>query len=507
MKGGTYIFVVLGILLAKALGFCREIVFASVFGASEYTDIYFQIFSLASLVFTGVGSALSTLIIKNLNRPENSSPEAARAYTVYFFKRAFLWCFAAVALLYLFAGPVVRLLLPGISDEAFPTAVKVMYIMLPSCLFIVFAYIMNGVLQNSDVFFITSIMSLPFNVLIISSLFVKDISITAVSVVTTIGWFSHILILLPAFYKRGNRFFVSNGAAAKRSTSVSPEVVYIFIAGMMFQACFMIDKAAVSFDSGAATTLNYASNLFLTISSVFVVSMCNVIYPSVCMSYENNDKERVRKIMRFLITLILCIFLPFILTVCCFGRNIVSLLYEHGEFGPEQTFMMSKLFMIYTFGIFGYVCQEIFNKILYLGGKYRYAVIGTVSVIALKLIADKFLAPYGAVYVAVSTSILFTLYAFCIFLSVRKVVGDYFTAPLLKNVLKVAAAGAGALAVHGLVYALGLCGAAGRFTFLIEILLCSAVYLVLLKVTGVIGYVMDNRSYLDGKKNITEELG
>ena len=75
MSGISYIMVVIGILTAKCLGFLREIVFASVFGASEYTDIYFQIFSIASLVFTGVGTALATLVIKNLNKSENSTPD------------------------------------------------------------------------------------------------------------------------------------------------------------------------------------------------------------------------------------------------------------------------------------------------------------------------------------------------------------------------------------------------------------------------------------------------
>ena len=57
----AYIMVVLGILLAKGIGFFRDIVFASVFGASVYTDIYFQVFGLVNLIFTGIGVALSTI--------------------------------------------------------------------------------------------------------------------------------------------------------------------------------------------------------------------------------------------------------------------------------------------------------------------------------------------------------------------------------------------------------------------------------------------------------------
>ena len=38
---------------------------------------------------------------------------------------------------------------------------------------------------------------------------------------------------------------------------------------MMFQLLFTIDKAFASIEKGAASTLNYSSNLFITISMSF----------------------------------------------------------------------------------------------------------------------------------------------------------------------------------------------------------------------------------------------
>ena len=492
MNGSAYILVVIGILVAKCLGFVRDIIFASVFGASEYTDIYFQVFGLASLVFTGVGAALSILIIKNLNKPENLGTENQKRYVAQFMTKTALLVLLVTVLLYLFAGPIVRMLLPGLQDDLFAVAVQTMYIMLPSCLFVILAYIMSGVLQNCKVFFITSVMSLPYNVLIIAALLFENISLTTVSILTTIGWFLHIVILLPSFHKNGYRLFGKLQKASRGENN--REVLYIFISSMMFQLMFMIDKASVSSDTGAASTLNYASNLFIAISSVFVVAMSNVSYPSICRCYENGNHAQVRKILQYIMTVLSAIFVPFVLTVTCFGREIISLLYERGEFTQALSIETAALFCIYTFGILGYVCQELFNKVLYLASKYSYTVIGTLLVVLSKpLINLMILQKGGVIAVAISTTILFTLYAICILFALRKVVGNYFNKDLAVNLAKILLAGLAALGAYLLCTRLPLPMQDSKLGFIVPLGLCAIVYAIVLLCTGSVKYIIQNK--------------
>lgn len=484
VNGAAYIMVVLGILIAKGIGFFRDIVFASVFGASVHTDMYFQIFGLVNLIFTGVGVALSTLVIKNLNKEVNSSFEETRAYVSHFIKKTSLVTIAVTALLYLFAGPVVKLLLPGISGTDYVLAVKLMYIMLPSLWCVLTAYIISGVLQNCRVFFISSIMSLPFNVIIISSLFVPNVNIMTVGIVTTIGWLLHIVIQLPSFYKKGYRLFIPTKTLSVPKGKNS-ELLWIFISNMMFQVCFMIDKASVSGQSGAASTINYASNLFVTIASVFVVAMSNVVYPSISKNYEEGNIDYVRSLLQNMIVIMLAIFVPFMLTAGCFGNSIIGLLYQRGEFTAELTRTTAILFAIYTMGAFGYVCQELFNKILYLDGRYSYTVIGTAVIIAAKPVINAFLGSYGASAIALSTTALFTLYAVTIALAMSKVTGNYIDKALCKNVLKILAAGGCAFVVYAVFKAVLPQILGHRLGFIIPLLACAAVYCGVLLVSGV----------------------
>ena len=492
MNTFAYGMVVVGILIAKSFGFLREIVFASVFGANEYTDIYFQVFGVASFVFTGIGGALATLVIKNLNKPQNVKRQ--KEYVSSFIMKTAMVVILATLALYAFAKPILMLLLPGLRDELSGMALEMMYIMLPSCLFVIVAYIISGVLQNCRVYFITSVMSLPYNILIIGSLFFKGINLHALSVLTTLGWVAHLLILLPGFYKKGYRIFGKSGLKGEGKNK-NPEVLYIFISSMMFQICFLIDKSYASFSGGAATTINYATNLFITISSIFVVAMSNVAYPSICRNFEEKNEEFVRKIIQYIIIVLFAIFVPIVLTVSCFGQNLIEILYQRGEFTPQLTKTTATLLAVYTFGIFGYVCQEFFNKILYLDSKYKYTVIGTLAVILLKIIVNIFAVKYfGIIAIAVSTTVLFSLYAVNIGIAMAKTAGNYITKDLIKNILKILLSGGAALLVFFAGKAANFSVFSGKFGFLILLLCCGAVYITGLAVTGEAKQIMAKQS-------------
>ncbi|MBR5535075.1 MAG: polysaccharide biosynthesis C-terminal domain-containing protein [Clostridia bacterium] len=436
----AYILVLMGILCAKAAGFLRDAVFASAFGTSVASDIYFQIFSIASLVFTAVGSALSTLIIKNINKPQYSKNGGQEKYAAHFMRRISLMLLILTALLYLFAKPLVKLLLPSLTGADFNLAVRVMYIMLPSLLFICVAYMMSGLLQNRRVFFTPSIMSLPYNaVAVLVLLFgVRDIEI--ISAVTTFGWFLHIVIQLPDFYRKGYRFCLTTKGAFKGGEIKNAyETLFIFISGLMLQLCFVTDKIFASSSQGVVSALSYASNLFITFSGLFVVAMSSVVFPAISQNYEHGEMDYVRELIRYMIKLMVSIFAFYLVAVVFFGDFAVFTIYEHGAFTREDTIRVTGAFIIYSLAIFGYLAQNILNKLFYLAGKYKVTVAGTLIVVLLNALIDYLLVPrFGAYFAAVTTTLLLTAYAVFIAVKLKSIIGNYITKDLMKALGKIA---------------------------------------------------------------------
>lgn len=493
MIGNAYIMVVLGIILAKGLGFYRDMVFAGTFGTGITADIYFQVFGLVNLIFTGIGVALSTLVIKNINQSRNIGKE--KSYAAMFIRRSFWWLVISAVLIAVFAKPIIHVILPEISGANFNLALKLMYIMLPSLVFVVIAYIISGILQNEKVYFVTSVMSIPFNVAIISSLNIPDVSIATIGAVTTFGWFLHIAILLPSFFKKGYRFTSKYNAIAK-AESKNPEILWIFISNMMFQLCFYSDRAFVSANEGMASAFNYASNLFITISSVFVVAMSTVVFPSISKNYEEGNKEYVNEVLRYIITIMVTIFLPFLLVVGFFGEDIIRLIYERGSFTADSTKIVASMFFIYSLGILGYVSQELFNKVLYLAGKYKYTVIGTIVVITANILANlaiRFYLPEGKSFytstagiIGITTSVLLTLYAIAIAVGIAKVVGPYFTKSLVKDLGKIFLSGAVATGAYFVCNTFMPAFTHGYITFTAVVCICGIAYIVSLYASGIL---------------------
>ena len=511
MIGGAYILVVLGTVFAKAIGFLRNLVFASVFGTSSTADNYNQIFGLVTLVFTGIGVALSTLLIKNLNKEEQSGEERQKAYVGSFLRKTLLWLIFATALMYAFSRPLTHLVLPNVTGEAFTQALILMRIMIPSMGSVIIAYIISGVLQNNRVFFITSIMSLPFNVLIIATLFFPDVSIFWVGIATTLGWFSHILIQLPAFYKKGFSFLYRGASqSVQKKGSVSYEALFIFVSNMMFQLCFIIDKAFASGGDGKTATLGYASELFVTISSVFVVAMSTVVFPAISKNYEEGNLGYVRELIRYLFIIMMVIFIPYLLVVSCFGEPIISLLYERGKFTAESTRMTAKIFLVYSFGIFGYIAQDLFNKVLYLASKYVYTLVGTVVVVGSNWILDFLLTrhtSYGIEISAAVTTVLLCLYAVNVAVALYSVLGKYWNRALGIELGKILLSGGAAFLVFLGFRALAPELLTGKILFLIPLVCCGMVYMAVLFFTGVLRRLVKKVDRNDDPVTMTTEEG
>jgi putative peptidoglycan lipid II flippase len=122
--GKTFIGVSIIIFCSKILGFLRDIVFASVFGTTVFTDIFQVIFSLPSLLFASVGTALSAVNIPDLTYfISNRTKEERDRYLSNLFAQITLWAALICIIGIIFAPTLTQIIAPGISGQVTDIAV------------------------------------------------------------------------------------------------------------------------------------------------------------------------------------------------------------------------------------------------------------------------------------------------------------------------------------------------------------------------------------------------
>ncbi len=414
----SYILMVAGILLAKAMGFLRDMFLGNNFGTGITMDIYTQIFSVASVVFTAVGVALSTFVIKSINNRLIQDETEEKEFVGFFFKRSLMISLLGTVGLFLLSFPATKLLLPGLATDDFYVALRLFWIMLPSLCFIVLTYTAMGLLQNKNKFFITSIVSLPFNVLIIGSMLLGVNNIYILGAVTTSGWAAHFLFLYPSLKKEGYKLWSNTNHTDKLRLVKPMEILLILISNMVFQFLFIVDKSFASSNAGFPSAIHYASFLFTTVCSVFLVAMSAIFFPSLTKAMKENNPQKTNGLIRYSLTFLFAIFVPFLVIVGIYHREIITLLYQRGEFTVESVNLVAPAFLIYSLCVFAFMSQELLFKIFYAKGKYMVTVISAVGILVANIICNYFFRNsfYGIVGSTAGVCVVFSVVMFLLLL-------------------------------------------------------------------------------------------
>lgn len=483
--GKTFLGVSVAIFFAKVLGFCRDIVFALFFGTGQLADLFQTIFSFPNLLFSSIGTALSSVNIPDLTYFVNQrSREERNQYLASLLALVSLLA-AVISLLGIVLAPAIAKLLvenpgPGIEH----LAVVLTRIMMPTLLFVSLTYLATGVLQVHSRFLLSAIISIPFNILIIAGLCWKGRDVVFIGYITTIGWLLQFLIQIPALIKEKYSLRIRLNFNNPFIRNTFSNMLPILIGNSLLQVSLILDRtSALHLSEGSAAALSFGSNLFVTITSVFIVGMTTVVFPRLSRHCLEGEYGAIRTLLGQALKMLLFILLPYLLLVICYHRDIIALVYQRGAFDSKSTLLTSMAFLFYSFAVLGYVCQEIFNRVFYALKRFWVPMTASLICLALNYIFDYFFSrKTGIAGLSLSTSASLLLYGVIMTVMTIRQVGNFLNRDLIAYLLKLLLPSAGLLSV---VWLFHLTGSASRvYGFLLPLLLSSLVYLGIAHLCG-----------------------
>jgi len=431
--GKNFISVSMAILVSKILGFFRDILIASIFGTTIITDAFQTIFSLPSLLFSSIGTALSSVNIPDLTYYlKNRTQEERTQYIANLLAQITLIGGLISIVGIILAPALTRLIAPGLDEAMNGIAVTLCKIMMPTLLFVNLTYLSAGILQVHGYFLLSSIISIPFNLLIIITLWIKGADIILLGYVTTIGWFLQFLVQWPALYKCDYRFRGTVNFKNPYTRNLYKNIIPILLGNSLLQISLIVDRSfGTHLEEGSTAALAFGSNLFITITSIFIVAMSTVVFPRLSQYCLNQQYAEVRSLLSSVFQVLLFILLPYLLLVTFFSTDIIALVYERGAFNQKSTYITSLSFLLYSYAVIGYACQEIFNRVYYALKKYHIPMWTSLFCIVLHIILNSlFYRRSGIIGLSLSTTFCLLIYALILFLLLRREIG----AGILKNI-------------------------------------------------------------------------
>ena len=425
--------------IAKGLGFGRELVLASSYGVSMYSDAYLTAMNIPVVIFAIIGITLATVLIPLYFEVNNELGEInALKFTNNVFNIVIVLCILLAIIGVVFTEQLVKIFAVGFEGETLNIAIHFTRITIMSIVFTGLSYIMTAYLQIKNNFTIPGLASVPKNIIIIVSI-ILSVKYNPYIMIwgTLIGIATEFIFQLPFAIKSGYKYQLYINIKDKYIKKMSWLIGPVLIGVAVNQINTMVDRTLAStLVEGSISALNYANKLNGFVMALFITSVGAVIYPMLSkLSSEDNKEKFISSVVQSINSVILLV-IPISIGAIVLATPIVKLLFQRGEFDARATSMTAIALIMYSIGMVAFGLRDIIGKVFYALKDTKTPMInGAIAMImniVLNIILVKYLQLAG---LALATSISAIVCIFLLFGSLKKKIGYFGQDKIIKSIV------------------------------------------------------------------------
>ncbi|MBR1425522.1 murein biosynthesis integral membrane protein MurJ [bacterium] len=441
-------------IVSKLIGFIRDIIIANYYGASLVSDAYYyayQIPSLSLILLGGVGGpfhsatvAIFSKLIPSLK--EKPVPNVNKLYST-FMTATILFFLVLSVIMYLYPRQIMGLIISSGSAEMINLAAVHLKIMTPLLIIGGIVGIYYGILIIYKQFMLPNLSPIIMSLAIIGVVVAvpSDQKGYALAWATTIGAVLQLVIQYPNIRKLGYKFrpnfeFVNNPHFKEIGELLFPAVLSSTV-GQVHIYVDMFFTSSIS--EGAWTAIGYANRVFQFPVGILVTAFLVPLFPIFARLVADNDHEGIRNYFNKGVGVLFFGAIPIIIGILVVGLDAVKLIFEHGVFDENATFMVTEALWFLSVSIIPYVFRDSITRVFYSFNDSATPFTVAFSSIVLKVFLNWILISkmhFGIGGITLSTSLV-TLFNACIlgYFITRKIKMNYSS--LFKNLGKMIVAG------------------------------------------------------------------
>lgn len=434
------IIVMIATLIGKILGFGRELVLASVYGTSVYSDAYLVATNIPYVIFATIGAVVVTTFIPIYFEIKNKDgEERALEFTNNFLNIVNIICLILMCFGLVFTENIVKIFAIGFTGKALKLSIDFTQILILGITLYSVSYFLTAYLQIKNNFAIPAFAIIPKNVIIIIAIILSIKYGTYVMVIgTLLAMICEFLYLYLFAYKNGYRYklYINiKDKYIKKSIYLSGPIL---IGVSVNQINIMVDKTLAStLAEGSISALNYANKLNGFVIALFITSVASVIYPMLSeLSNEDNKENFINSIVKSINSVILLV-IPISVGAMVLATPIVKMLFERGQFDMRATSMTSIALVMYSIGMVAVGLRDILGKVFYSLQDTKTPMINGAIAMVMNIILNLILIRYlQIVGLALATSISSILCILLLFRSLKMKIGYFGQDKIIKTTIK-----------------------------------------------------------------------
>lgn len=362
----TVFFVSIIIVLGKLLGFIREILIGSAFGASQSIDAFLSAESIAT-IFLGWLTSFSIIFTpvyqeKRLLTGKRDADTFAHCFMVL----VFVIGLAGSIFELIGINKIVRLCVPGFSENSQQLTVQYLKIILWTQLLCGIASIFIERLNCCGKKVESSISLLVLGVFqLVGAFCAKRLNNPIMlGYGLLISYITQLMYVFLVSEKSKDKIYFSI-LDLKETVSSVKMVIPIFVSNMISELNIFFDKFFASFlMEGSIAILHYASRIRILFSYIFSTLVQTVFYPEMSiLAYKDNDE--LSDYVSSVTNVVLTIFLPLTAGCVILSESIIKLIYGRGNFNDYSLKSTSQVFCCYILSIAPLAIRDLYIRVLY----------------------------------------------------------------------------------------------------------------------------------------------
>lgn len=416
-------------ILSKILGFVRELTLASVYGTSAYSDAYLIALNIPTIIFACIGTALATSYIPLFYKIKEEREESnGIEFTNNLINIVIVICTLLIIIGFIFTENIVKLFAIGFQGQTLSLTINFTRVLLIGMVFMALTYIISSYLQAKEEFLIPGLIGIPYNIIVIASIFLSsNLNIHILVYGTLIAMASQFVYQFPSAYKKGFKYKPNLDIKDENIKKMLYLVIPVFIGVSVNQINALVDRTLAStLVEGSISALNYANRLNGFVIGLFIASISSVLYPILSNLSAKNSKQNFINALVKSINIVIIIMIPTTVAAITLATPIVKFLFQRGAFDFNATKMTSIALVYYSIGMVAFGLRDILSRAFYALQDTKTPMINGAIAMILNIILNLILVRYMAHGgLALATSISSLICIGLLFISLRRKIGSF----------------------------------------------------------------------------------